>query len=1180
MADVDINKFRASVVRDGSKPSSPGFVVSEGQDPVDPSGSGQNHLPVTIAAAATGLAITDSQVLGGAGTTSQYLRGDASLATFPALTGYVPYTGANQTVNLNTQQLQAGHTTLTTNGSTETLTINHTSGSGKAINVTKGGNGEGLYINKTSGSGNAATIVGKLEATTLVKTGGTSSQFLKADGSVDSTTYQNTADKGQPNGYASLDGNGKVPLTQINDALIGNVNFQGLWNAATNTPTLVDPPSSGTKGYYYIVSTGGTFAGITFEVGDWIISNGTAWGKVDNTDAVSSVFGRTGNVVASNGDYNTSQVTESGNLYYTDARSRAALSFAAGSGAYNSGTGVITIPTNNNQITNGAGYITSAALSAYLPLTGGTLTGALNGTSGAFSGGLTVTSASSTGMVVNSTNGASFRGFTIQANGTTQGGIEILPNTGEIRIGGYSTTSDYYPVIYSDGVAALTFGIGASPSATFSGALNGTSASFSSGLSITSGAISLIPSSFAVGSASATDGNSLTIQSANSNYLLRFKNAAGTSIGGFYYDGTNFVADGPGYKFINAATFSSSVTATSFIRIGGTSAQFLKADGSVDSNAYTTNTGTVTSVSGTGTVSGLSLSGTVTTSGNLTLGGTLSLTSANVTDALGFTPYNATNPAGYTTNVGTVTSVAASAGTGISISGSPITSSGTLTITNTAPDQIVSLSASTGISISGTYPNFTITNTSPSSGGTVTSVTASSPLASSGGTTPNITIQQASGSQSGFISSTDWTTFNSKQNALTNPVTGTGTTNYLPKFTGASTIGNSNIQDSGSLVSVGVTSTFASNINVTNNVLINLGTASTASTGGTLWLTTNNNTSRAAAIQAITQTTDNAHDLLFYTNSTFDTPKERLRIFSDGNVFIGPTASNNGARLQVSGNATIGSGAGLSQLTVGSGAGYTGIVLSNNSGFYSWLLGSQYNVSNAFEITPSTALGGSTFTTPVFKITNTGAATFSGSVTAVNGIYTGTGEVIANTAAGTVSKYIRLSNNSGHFYGGVEGATPDIITGATAYDASIRGYSGISFSANGGSNLQMRITSGGNVLIGTSVFDNGNKLKVDGQVFINANTQLDSKTTTGVGSSPVPVANFSNSEGSTYYITALSGANYYRAILLGVQNSITVVESITVGTVPSKSFVILDNIFNMSIISGSWTVKCTQIRTV
>ena len=95
--------------------------------------------------------------------------------------------------------------------------------------------------------------------------------------------------------------------------------------------------------------------------------------------------------------------------------------------------------------------------------------------------------------------------------------------------------------------------------------------------------------------------------------------------------------------------------------------------------------GTVTSVGGTGTVSGLTLTGTVTSSGNLTLGGTLALTSGNITTGLGFTPYNATNPAGYTANTGTVTSVAATPGSGISISGSPITTSGTLTITNTDP---------------------------------------------------------------------------------------------------------------------------------------------------------------------------------------------------------------------------------------------------------------------------------------------------------------------------------------------------------------------------------------------------------------------------------------------------------------------------------------------------------------
>lgn len=88
--------------------------------------------------------------------------------------------------------------------------------------------------------------------------------------------------------------------------------------------------------------------------------------------------------------------------------------------------------------------------------------------------------------------------------------------------------------------------------------------------------------------------------------------------------------------------------------------------------------GTVTSVSGTGTVSGLTLTGTVTDSGSLTLGGTLTLTSSQVTTALGYTPYDASNPAGYTTNTGTVTSVAATGSADITVTGSPVTTNGTL----------------------------------------------------------------------------------------------------------------------------------------------------------------------------------------------------------------------------------------------------------------------------------------------------------------------------------------------------------------------------------------------------------------------------------------------------------------------------------------------------------------------
>ena len=79
-----------------------------------------------------------------------------------------------------------------------------------------------------------------------------------------------------------------------------------------------------------------------------------------------------------------------------------------------------------------------------------------------------------------------------------------------------------------------------------------------------------------------------------------------------------------------------------------------------------------------------------------------------------------------TYNVGTVTNVAASGGTGISIGGSPVTGTGTITITNTAPDQVVSLTGAGTTSISGTYPNFTVTSNDQYVG-TVTSVNATVP---------------------------------------------------------------------------------------------------------------------------------------------------------------------------------------------------------------------------------------------------------------------------------------------------------------------------------------------------------------------------------------------------------------------------------------------------------------------
>jgi hypothetical protein len=166
-------------------------------------------------------------------------------------------------------------------------------------------------------------------------------------------------------------------------------------------------------------------------------------------------------------------------------------------------------------------------------------------------------------------------------------------------------------------------------------------------------------------------------------------------------------------------------------------------------------TGTVTSVAVSGGTTGLTTSGgPITTTGTITLGGTLAVASGgtgtatpglvagtNITSITGSWPNQTINASG---GSGTVTSVAATGGTGISVSGSPITTSGTLTITNTAPDQTVALTQGGTTTITGTYPNFTISSADQFVG-TVTSVTGTSPVVSSGGTTPAISLASGYG---------------------------------------------------------------------------------------------------------------------------------------------------------------------------------------------------------------------------------------------------------------------------------------------------------------------------------------------------------------------------------------------------------------------------------------------------
>ena len=302
--------------------------------------------------------------------------------------------------------------------------------------------------------------------------------------------------------------------------------------------------------------------------------------------------------------------------------------------------------------------------------------------------------------------------------------------------------------------------------------------------------------------------------------------------------------------------------------------------------------GTVTSVSGTGTVSGLTLTGSITTSGSLTLGGTLALTSGNVTTALGFTPYNATNPDGFTSNTGTVTSINLTAGTGVSVSGGPITSSGAITVTNTAPDQVVSLTGAGATTVTGTYPNFTITTTAGGSG-TVTSVAAS------GGTT-GLTF-------SGSPITTAGTLTLGGTLAVANGGTGatTLTSGYVLKGNGTSAVSASVLYDDDTNIGIGTTSPSAL-LHISRNGGGDIGALVSQTNGGngtTARYRATHGSGAAFNLQAGNGHVDlkvtSNHHLTFGTNNT-----ERFRIGASGQFGIGGATYGSAGQVLTSGGAS------------------------------------------------------------------------------------------------------------------------------------------------------------------------------------------------------------------------------------------------------------------------------------
>jgi hypothetical protein len=297
-------------------------------------------------------------------------------------------------------------------------------------------------------------------------------------------------------------------------------------------------------------------------------------------------------------------------------------------------------------------------------------------------------------------------------------------------------------------------------------------------------------------------------------------------------------------------------------------------------------------------------------------------------------------------------------------------------------------------------------------------------------------------------------------------ITGSGTTNFLAKFTGASSIGNSQIFDNGTNVGIGTTSPIAK-----FSVLVpfvNNGDVGTIIGGQTL-------STSLVNIQTVAENVGNgATSMAFSTFTGGVGLSEKMRIKSDGELLIGTTSDAGDYKLQVSGNAYV-SGTSLTTASVSNtpvahfDQNFTisdqslGVLIDGGTSANDYALRVR-NTATAelFRITGAGNVGIATPTPGAILDINSGAAQ-AGYVTNLRLSQTGT--------TSSSGQQILFFNSQQNWQ---QGAIGSLREGGNANFA-------LTFlTAPSAANTErMRITSSGNVLIGTTT-DSGQRLQVAG----------------------------------------------------------------------------------------------------